>query len=135
MNFSHSSQPEIARSNITTIIYNSCTENRSTQVCHQFPADLVTFTEKIVNGKLHFLCVANYIPHHDFLEEIAFSTLYSCIVFQWSFCDFNCFSWINLCPVLSIYLSFYLSIYLSIYCFLTHMSIKCAIYEYNTMYS
>ena len=22
----------------------------------QFPADLVTFTEEIVNGKLHFLC-------------------------------------------------------------------------------
>ena len=22
----------------------------------QFPADLVTFTEKILNGKLHFLC-------------------------------------------------------------------------------
>ena len=24
----------------------------------QFPADLVTFTEKILNGKLHFLCSA-----------------------------------------------------------------------------
>ena len=22
----------------------------------EFPADLVTFTEKILNGKLHFLC-------------------------------------------------------------------------------
>ena len=22
----------------------------------QYPADLVTFTEKILNGKLHFLC-------------------------------------------------------------------------------
>ena len=25
----------------------------------QFPADLVTFTEKILNGKLHFLCSAS----------------------------------------------------------------------------
>ena len=24
----------------------------------QFPADLVTFTEEILNGKLHFLCSA-----------------------------------------------------------------------------
>ena len=23
----------------------------------QFPADLVTFTEEILNGKLHFLCI------------------------------------------------------------------------------
>ena len=72
MNFSHSSQPEIARSNITTIIYNSCTENRSTQVCHQFPADLVTFTEKIVNGKLHFLCVANFFHIMTFSRKAHF---------------------------------------------------------------
>ena len=26
----------------------------------QFPEDLVTFTEEILNGKLHFLCSANY---------------------------------------------------------------------------
>ena len=25
----------------------------------QFPADLVSFTEEILNGKLHFLCSAN----------------------------------------------------------------------------
>ena len=25
----------------------------------QFPADLVTFTEEILNGKLHFLCIVN----------------------------------------------------------------------------
>ena len=25
----------------------------------QFPADLVTFTEEILNGKLHFLCSEN----------------------------------------------------------------------------
>ena len=24
--------------------------------CDQIPADLVTFTEEILNGKLHFLC-------------------------------------------------------------------------------
>ena len=24
--------------------------------CTKFPADLVTFTEEILNGKLHFLC-------------------------------------------------------------------------------
>ena len=27
----------------------------------QFPTDLVTFTEKIPNGKLHFLCSAIYM--------------------------------------------------------------------------
>ena len=26
----------------------------------QFPADLVTFTEEIVNGKLQFLCSVNF---------------------------------------------------------------------------
>ena len=26
----------------------------------QFPADLVIFTEEILNGKLHFLCSVNY---------------------------------------------------------------------------
>ena len=25
--------------------------------CTKFPADLVTFTEEILNGKLHFLCI------------------------------------------------------------------------------
>ena len=27
--------------------------------CDQFPADLVTFTEEILNGKLHFLCIVD----------------------------------------------------------------------------
>ena len=26
-------------------------------LCSKFPADLVTFTEEIFNGKLHFLCI------------------------------------------------------------------------------
>ena len=25
----------------------------------QFPADLISFTEEILNGKLHFLCIAH----------------------------------------------------------------------------
>ena len=32
----------------------------------QFPADLVTFTEEIFNGKLHFLCSASpYFVHYE----------------------------------------------------------------------
>ena len=27
----------------------------------QFPVDLVTFTEEILNGKLHFLCSARHV--------------------------------------------------------------------------
>ena len=30
--------------------------NKATKTTH-FPADLVTFTEEILNGKLHFLCI------------------------------------------------------------------------------
>ena len=33
----------------------------------QFPADLVTFTEEILNGKIHFLCSAKSVsayPQH-----------------------------------------------------------------------
>ena len=33
--------------------------------CDQFLADLVTFTEEILNGKLHFLCSVGSIPSHD----------------------------------------------------------------------
>ena len=33
----------------------------------QFPADLVTFTEEILNGKLHFLCSAEYLRKRTFL--------------------------------------------------------------------
>ena len=33
----------------------------------QFPADLVTFTEEILNGKLHFLC--SPIPYFSFNEK------------------------------------------------------------------
>ena len=29
----------------------------------QFPASLMTFTEEILNGKLHFLCSANSYVH------------------------------------------------------------------------
>ena len=36
----------------------------------QFPADLVTFTEEILNGKLHFLCSA---CHEDDLRTILMS--------------------------------------------------------------
>ena len=32
----------------------------------QFPADLVTFTEEILNGKLHFLCKGIYTTNHLF---------------------------------------------------------------------
>ena len=31
----------------------------------QFPADLVTFTEEILNGKLHFLCSVEYTNNDD----------------------------------------------------------------------
>ena len=29
----------------------------------QFPADVVTFTEEILNGKLHFLCSGDHSPN------------------------------------------------------------------------
>ena len=39
--------------------------------CHQIPqflADLITFTEEILNGKLHFLCSVNVAPILKFLQ-------------------------------------------------------------------
>ena len=33
----------------------------------QFPVDLVTFTEEILNGKLHFLCSVKSIRRNAFL--------------------------------------------------------------------
>ena len=33
----------------------------------QFPMDLVTFTEEIPNGKLHFLCSATSFPKSSIL--------------------------------------------------------------------
>ena len=35
--------------------------------CEQFPVDLVTFTEEILNGKLHFLCSVCLIYGDDSL--------------------------------------------------------------------
>ena len=38
----------------------------------QFPADLVTFTEEILNGKLHFLCgVPYYVRNGVHYEYVA----------------------------------------------------------------
>ena len=34
----------------------------------QFPADLVTFTEETLNGKLHFLCSETIQPIQNFLH-------------------------------------------------------------------
>ena len=34
----------------------ACIRFSQTAQTAQFPADLVTFTEEILNGKLHFLC-------------------------------------------------------------------------------
>ena len=34
----------------------------------QFPVDLLTFTEEILNGKLHFLCSAELTVYHKFRE-------------------------------------------------------------------
>ena len=39
--------------------------------CHQipqFPAELITFTEEILNGILHFLCSVNVAPILKFLQ-------------------------------------------------------------------
>ena len=39
----------------------------------QFPADLVTFTEEIINGKLHWLCSVSLSAFKDFdkfLEKV-----------------------------------------------------------------
>ena len=47
--------------------------------CKQFPADLVKFTEEILNGKLHFFCSDNIlvfkVPQSNFyLSTYFFST-------------------------------------------------------------
>ena len=34
----------------------------------QFPADLVTFTEEIVNGKVHFLCSVLCLRGNRYLD-------------------------------------------------------------------
>ena len=39
------------------VVIKQVLENHSLK---KFPADLVTFTEEILNGKLHFLCSVNY---------------------------------------------------------------------------
>ena len=41
---------------------------KSAQICSnpQFPEDLVTFTEEIRNGKLHFLCSVEYTNNGRF---------------------------------------------------------------------
>ena len=36
-------------------------------------ADLVTFTEKILHGKLHFLCNENRQVHFFFYQTVAFT--------------------------------------------------------------
>ena len=36
----------------------------------QFPADLVTFTEEILNGKLHFFCSVKYALVRKLPESI-----------------------------------------------------------------
>ena len=42
--------------------------------CHQIRADLVTFTEEIINRKLHFLCSVFYMFAFQIVAElIAFS--------------------------------------------------------------
>ena len=37
-----------------------------------FPADLVTFTEEILNGKLHFLCSKTLIVKRSFWDKFQF---------------------------------------------------------------
>ena len=51
----------------------------------QFPVDLVTFTEEIVNEKLHFLCsdISNmqiFLKIHEYKNN-------TCINFWYDFCD------------------------------------------------
>ena len=41
----------------------------------QFPADLVTFTEEIINGKLHFLCSVTSILWYDLFKKITVALL------------------------------------------------------------
>ena len=43
----------------------------------QFPADMVTFTEEIINGKLHFLCSEFFLFFLTaFLDELLFWTFF-----------------------------------------------------------
>ena len=35
--------------------------SKSVEIMVKFPVDLLTFTEEILNGKLHFLCSDKYI--------------------------------------------------------------------------
>ena len=35
----------------------------------QFPADLVTFTEEILNGKLHFLCSVLFLKNDYAIQD------------------------------------------------------------------
>ena len=35
----------------------------------QFPVDMVTFVEEILNGKLHFLCSVTLVLHLELLVE------------------------------------------------------------------
>ena len=37
----------------------------------QFPTDLVTFTEEIVNGKLHFLCSVNIFTNRNKAQQLS----------------------------------------------------------------
>ena len=41
----------------------------------QFTADLVTFTEKILNGKLHFLCSVKFLSGQNFWPFLTFFVL------------------------------------------------------------
>ena len=43
---------------------------RSFLPCPQFSADLVTFTEENLNGKLHFLCSGLFIKSGNFLYKV-----------------------------------------------------------------
>ena len=44
----------------------------------QETANLVTFTEEIVNGKLHFLC-SNIIPSHTCTKQFTEFVVYWCL--------------------------------------------------------
>ena len=47
----------------------------------QIPADLVKFTEKIINGKLHFLCSVRFLQVHKYFLQIFKILLLLCSVF------------------------------------------------------
>ena len=42
----------------------------------QFPTDLVTFTEEILNGKLHFLCSLGYFPRIQPVQTSSWTLTY-----------------------------------------------------------